>query len=144
MSELILSKESKESKDSRINSCPKLAKFLNSRIVSKDEDYTHTTKVPSRRIKILPEDLDQFYDLYCDSIFSGNFESVTEKCPEIVPIIVDVDFKINAETGKGRKYKPQHLRNIIMVYHEIIEEIVEHPKKEHFICCVMEKSEPSL
>lgn len=121
----------------------RLQKFLKDREVGKNEPFTHTSKIkPMRRYFIEGEDLDQFYDVYNQVIYEGGIAGITEKPEEVVPLIVDVDFRCPLDNGVKRYYKPKHIKELISIYHEIIAEIAEEPNDKMFYCCVLEKTVP--
>lgn len=121
----------------------RLVKFLEDKAVGKNEPFTHVSKIrPCRRININDDDLDDFYEIYNTVISEGGIAGIAEKPAEIVSLIVDIDFRCSLDNGLKRQYKPKHIRDIIGIYHEIIEEITENPDKSTFYCCVLEKSTP--
>jgi P4 family phage/plasmid primase-like protien len=121
----------------------RLIKFLTSLEVGKDQPFTHTSKIkPLRRYYIEGEKLEKFYQVYNQVITEGCIAGITEKPNAVVPLIVDIDFKCTLNNGLQRYYKPKHIREIIQIYHEIIEEIAEEPTEKMFYCCVLEKTEP--
>lgn len=122
----------------------RLVKFLNKREVTRNELFTHTSKIkPCRRYYIEGDDLEQFYDVYNQVIFDGGIAGVTEKPEKVVPLIVDIDFRCPLDNGIKRYYKPKHIREIIGIYQEIIEEIAKKPREKMFYCCVLEKTAPT-
>jgi P4 family phage/plasmid primase-like protien len=121
----------------------RLVKFLNTVEVGKDQPFTHTSKIkPLRRYYIEGNNIEKFYQVYNQVISEGGIAGITEKPEAVVPLIVDVDFKCSLNNGLQRYYKPKHIKDIIQIYHEIIEEIAEEPNDKMYYCCVLEKSSP--
>lgn len=115
--------------------------------ISKDDPkpVTHTSKIkPFRRYHIDNDNIEAFYDNYNQVIWEGGIAGLTEMPEPVVPLIVDIDFKCTTDSGIKRYYRPQHIRDIIQIYHEIIEEITENPTTKMFYCCVLEKKAPTL
>lgn len=122
----------------------RLVKFLSKCEVNKGDPFTHTSKIkPCRRYYIEGDNLDEFYNIYNTVIADGGMAGITEKPPTVVPLIVDIDFRYSIDSLK-RHYTPTHVKNIISIYHEIIEEIVEEPDEKMFYTCVLEKTGPTV
>src|SRR3989337_2171898 len=128
----------------------RLVNFLSTRTVSKNEPFTHTSKIsPCRRFYIAPEDLDEFYDTYNTVVAEKGIAGITEKPEEVCPLIVDIDFRYphkKVRTGDDvepkRLYTRKHVEGIVQIYQEIISEIAEKVTPKMLICCVLEKISP--
>lgn len=121
----------------------RLVKFLRSRETEKGVPFSHTSKIkPCRRYYIGEEDLDEFYEIYNQVIHDGGIAGLTEMPGEIVPLIVDIDFRCTLDNGIKRYYKPKHVKDVISIYQEIIAEIAENPTERMMYCCVLEKTSP--
>jgi len=124
----------------------RIVDFLKKYIVSKGQQFSHTSKIsPLRSYNIPDEDLENFWQIYQEVVAEGGIVGITEKPLEIVPLIVDVDFKCPMEDGLKRYYKPKHIRELIQIYQEIISELVVNPNDENiYTCCVLEKINPTV
>jgi len=123
----------------------RLADFLQAHEVDKNEPFTHTSKIrPLRRYNIPETDIEEFYAIYNQIVNDGGTLGITEKPQDIVPLIIDIDFRCSLDQGIKRYYKPKHIRDIVTIYQEIIAEICVDPKDEYFYCCVLEKTSPSV
>lgn len=123
----------------------RLVNFLKDKTTKKNEPYTHTSKIKPMRSYFIDQDSrDEYYKIYNDVISEGGIAGITEKPEEVVPLLVDIDFKCDLSHGDKRHYKASHIRDIVSIYQEIIAEIVETPKDSYFVCCVLEKSKPKI
>lgn len=121
----------------------RLVNFLKSRKAEKGAPYTHTSKiVPMGRFNIVDKDLDEFYEIYNQVIHEGGVAGITEMPGDVVPLIVDIDFRCTMDHGVKRYYKPKHVKDIVTIYQEIISEIAEKPTERMLYCCVLEKTSP--
>lgn len=124
----------------------RLCKFLKDFEVGKDDPFTHTSKIkPCRRYNIDYTKLESFYKIYNQVVSDGGMAGITEKPEPIVPLIVDVDFRypLSDDGVVKRLYTPKHIKDIISIYHEIINELALEPTEQMFNCCVLEKSAPT-
>ena len=78
-----------------------LRKYLYSRKVTKGEPYTHNSIIDRKQgigyagcFNIPEKDKEEFYQIYCDSIFRGGEQAfLAEKHEELSPILIDIDLR---------------------------------------------------
>jgi len=146
-----ITRKSKKSNENEKSCAPvimekKLKDFLfKHEVYPKNGDiFSHTSKLnPRRSYFISPEEYNTFFDLYNNVINNNGVLGLTEKPENIVPMIVDIDFKYQA-SDLQRVYKTSHVKAIISIYQNIIREITISPSEEMFYCCVLEKNAPVL
>jgi len=92
---------------------------------------------------IAAEELSQFYQLYYDHVFvRKNKEYLTEKQLDTDgPILVDLDFRYNFDVNE-RQHSAEHVSDLIQVYLEELQEILQFTDNVSFPIFVMEK--PSI
>jgi len=80
-------------------------------------DFTHTSIImPRGKYKILGDNLDKFHEIYCQVIKDNGIAGITEKTPNILPLIVDMDFRYELDEPVKRIYTVDHLKKIIKIY----------------------------
>lgn len=124
-----------------------LQKFIEKNSV-KDKNFTHTTiSTPKRKFNVSENQLEEFYKLYIQEIESGKFVSITEKTPELCPVIVDLDFRYkmkNIMYGAQREYTADIVRKVIECFHNTFEEVFDVIDAKAYRCVVLEKDAPRL
>jgi hypothetical protein len=109
---------------------------------------THT-RIPSKELNIyggsyiIPkEELKTFWKLYHAHVFINNKkEYLTEKQLEIGPILVDFDFRYDYNVST-RRHTKEHIQDIIILYLEVLKEILKFVVNKPFDIYVMEKPNP--
>lgn len=125
---------------------PTLLSFLRTvQVDAKVSPHTHTTAQPQGAYNIVDsKDLAEFHRIYNQVIRSGGVATVTEKPLEVVPLLVDIDYRFSLDGGLRRYYTAETVRSLIEVYHDIIDEIVAEPKPHYKYCVVLEKPKPRM
>ena len=121
----------------------KLSQFLQSHKVE-GQIYTHVSMTtPKGKYQISRHDLEEFWDIYRNSIKNkANNVGIAEKPQHYLPILVDIDIKkqINEKDEIPEKlYTQEMLTQVIestQVSHEII---IDNCTDKHLICLVLEK-----
>jgi P4 family phage/plasmid primase-like protien len=122
--------------------------------------FTHVSIChPKEKYSIPRSDLENFWDLYCNFVVenkdTNNYLFLAEKPKEYLPILADVDIKIEEkepppskkevgnESGKReppkKLYTKKQLQSIVEIYQSVIRNIVNDCKDEHLTCFVLEK-----
>ena len=113
--------------------------------VEKGSDFTHTSIVkPSGSFYIPGEKLDEFFKIYTAAMKGGCDLYLTEKPRDIIPILIDLDFRFTKDSvdSINRKYTFDDLKNIANLYIKHIKNIIDTP--EHFKVYIMEKPAPVI
>ena len=91
-------------------------KFLAEHVVEHGQLHTHTSMgKPNGSFFIKHNELDTFYELYDQGLFSGKNLYITERHEEISPMIIDLDFKYEIETFE-RQHTHIHVKKIVNLY----------------------------
>jgi P4 family phage/plasmid primase-like protien len=129
-----------------------VGKFLNSRKVFDDSFYTHTSQLDSDRGKyaIDVSEEDEFWEVYCDrfqELGSDFIAGVSERPREYMPLLVDIDFKFQVESGESfttHFYATRHIEALVKIYMDVIKYVVGNEwNQNHLYCFVLEKSKPA-
>lgn len=114
--------------------------FIQPYQVNKGSDYTHTSIIkPSGSFYIPGDKLDDFYAVYGVAMSSKADLYLTEKPREIMPILIDIDFRYPKDKVV-RRYTAENVKKIAEIYLKHIKTIVNTPDK--FSIYVMEKPAP--
>ena len=95
------------------------------------------------------EDIEDFFNLYCDEIVAGNKVSMIEKHLKFSPIVVDFDFRYTKESKNEanlRIYTKEFVKECISVLYKIIGKYidVETLSIDHNYCYITEKPAPTF
>src|SRR3990172_1247591 len=122
----------------------RLINFLKKRTAVKGTHFTHTSKIqPLRSYNIANEDMAEFWDIYNTVISEKGVAGVTEKPENVVPLIVDVDFRYKVEGDEPKRlYTSMQVEGIVKVYQDIISDIAEEATPKMLLCCLLEKIAP--
>ena len=103
--------------------------FLNEYKVQEKHPHriTHVTMDPVGRYSIIDtQDKRKLFYLYNRAIESGEKVSLLElQIYSHIPVIVDVDLKVDAEMLSPPLYHLGHVQNIVKTFQKILQEIVE-------------------
>ena len=109
-----------------------LADFMKSHIATPGVGFTHT-RIGDKMLNVyggvynIPdEDYPEFWKLYSQHIQSGKLEFLTEKQYSDGPLVVDLDFRYDADTEE-RKHTEEDIENIVSIYAEHLAEMVSGP-----------------
>ena len=115
-----------------------LRKFLDEHPA--DKVWTHTSLAGGKYF-ISDDVIDEFYDLYVESILDGDKQYLTEKSTEIGPIRIDFDFIYDSQVDKHLHTKDQVV-SFVKAYMDNIKEYLVLP--ENVDVFVMEKRRPTF
>lgn len=103
---------------------------------------THTSMIePTGKYQFSRQVLEEFWSHYCDEIYNENyFYGITEKPQQYIPVLADVDLKVDVETYEEEfLYSKETVEKVICVYQEVIREIVEDVSDQNLTCVLLEK-----
>jgi len=119
--------------------------FLNQRDIraEKGNRYTHTSIKPAGTYLIEVSNIEKFWTLYCEQCHDIRL-TITEKPESVMPILCDVDIKIESPIPNEleeipRLYDDTMILSLIQIYKTVLFEILQNLKEEDFLCCVLEK-----
>jgi len=105
--------------------------------------YNYTTiDFPYLSCNIPDDMINDFFDLYADTIMAGKSVTITEKHKEFGPIVLDLDF-IQSKENNQRYYTLKTIKNCIRIYNSIIRKYLNVSDKD-MVAYVLEKDSPSL
>ena len=117
-----------------------LVSFLQEYQVEKGSKFTHTSIYkPSGSFYIPFEKLDTFYGIYENCFNLRHDLHLTEKHAEVSPILIDIDFRYPKTESVSRKHTPEHIKNLLELYSDIISDYVVCDK---IVFYVLEKEGP--
>ena len=123
--------------------------------------YTHTSMIAPKGTFSFPHDgLDNFWETYCNVIFKDKnaIVGINEVTQQFMPIIVDVDIKIDisklsefklphiddvnklgTEGNSGHIYSDEQLRQTVKTYQTTLKKTVRDITEKDLMCVVLEK-----
>ena len=105
--------------------------------------FTHVSMFnPKGKYQMDRNTIDKFWDIYSDNFNSKKtfMYGLAEKPQHYLPILVDVDIKINENDFRGETvYKQSHISSLVEIYQSIIRSLVEDCSEQNLICFVSEK-----
>ena len=114
-------------------------KFLEECIVQSGHSHTSMCN-PKGSYYISGDKLDLFYDYYEKALFNNELH-ITERIPELCPMIIDLDFKYELETFE-RKHTIEHIKKIIDLYvFEICNLFEVEPDDNRLLSFIFERDE---
>ena len=120
-----------------------LFQFLNEYRVQDKHPHriTHVTKEPVGRYSIIDaEDKRKLFYLYNRAFSSGENVSLLElQVYSHIPVIVDVDLKVDGETKDPPLYELNHVQNIVKIFQSVLKDVVVELEMDDLICFLMEK-----
>ena len=92
-----------ESKDER----KKFSSFLDTK-KTQSEYYTFGSINPPGKYTVENNDIEKYWDLYCDAIYFDPMSSftITEKPEPYIPVLADIDVKINIDSPEFKLINP--------------------------------------
>lgn len=124
-----------------------LIDFLKAHQVHNSNDWTHTSiKSPKGSYKINDNELNDFYKLYTTAL-EKNELFITERCPDITPLRVDIDLRIeNKKNIKPAKhfYNKLHYTRLCQEIWKIIKNSIEIDNDKKYNFYLTEKEKPSI
>ena len=127
-----------------------LRKYLTARKVSKGENYTHNS-IWDRKMGIgyggcynIPEkDKEEFYQIYCDSVFrNGENAFLAEKHEELSPILIDIDLRYHKSVSEDRIYNNDFIHEILKLYMKVINNYLIIKEDRERYAFIFEKKKP--
>jgi len=124
--------------------------YIRSLLGEKDSKFSHTSRLKPMGIFLINEkNEDEFYSNYNNHIYSGGIAGITEMPQEVIPLIIDVDFKYPLDDGLPRRYyKPSHISSIVNIYQNIIRNMVDDSQLQEndnmLVAFVLEKNSPQV
>ena len=100
--------------------------------------HTHTSIQPPGKYLIEGPYIEDFWERYCTECHDVRF-TLTEKPEDVMPVVCDVDIKVENDGSDQRLYDDTMVLSLVQVYHKVLFEIVQDLKEEDFLCCVLEK-----
>lgn len=130
--------------ENQLTALQQLEGFLQTLRINRGEAFTHTTKLPSGSYFVPAASLDNFYIYICNAVRKQFVPTVTEKPGPYTPLRVDCDFKSNLEQGTKRQYTERMVQDLIEIYQDEIEKIVnvDDMNDDVITCCLLEKKAP--
>ena len=110
--------------------------------------HTHVSLIqPKGSFQLDRHTLENFWEKYCLIIDTDIHVGIAEKSQHFLPVLVDVDLKIDAtifesinqEIQREHIYTQEHIIKIIEIYHSVLRNIVQDCSDEHLICVLLEK-----
>lgn len=107
--------------------------------------HTHTSMIePLGRFQFNRNDIEIFWELYCDKIYNEKdpIVGITEKSQQYIPILVDVDIKMEeskVESKIEHLYTEDNVLELVQTYQSILRNIIENISDENLTCILLEK-----
>lgn len=106
--------------------------------------HTHVSLIdPKGKFLFSRQIMEDFWKHYCEEIEKKNFVyGLAEKPQQYVPVLVDVDLKIEAADGTDETkpiYGSDQVKNVIEIYQQVIKDIVEDIEDKDVVCVLLEK-----
>jgi phage/plasmid-associated DNA primase len=104
--------------------------------------HTHVSLIqPHGKYQFNRQTLEEFWKNYCDLIESKTFNlGVAEKPQQHVPVLVDIDLKMDVEKFEDDKlYTLEQVKQIIKAYHTVLRSIIEDLQDSNLTCVLLEK-----
>ena len=104
--------------------------------------HTHVSLIqPEGKYQFNRQTLEDFWKYYCDLIEKNKYRfGLAEKPQQYVPILVDVDLKVDVEESDLDKlYTLEQVEEIIKIYQKVLKEIVEDCNDANLVCVFLEK-----
>ena len=107
--------------------------------------HTHTSMIdPIGRFQFNRNDIEIFWELYCDKIYNEKdaVVGITEKSQQYIPVLVDVDIKIEeskVESKVDHLYTEDNVLELIQTYQSILRNIIDDISDENLTCVLLEK-----
>jgi P4 family phage/plasmid primase-like protien len=141
--------------NTRLTMDSKLREFIFSRQERGELFYTHVSQVqPVGRYNITREDTEEFWRIYCDSVYqnTNSISGLAERQSDYSPVLNDTDIKIRYNPQKhktvidnrGRLYRDTHVRKVVSIYQKHLKQIIVDYKPHHGVCFVLEKQHATL
>jgi P4 family phage/plasmid primase-like protien len=137
---------STESKNN--NTIRSISKILRSSRVEEsngDSRHTHVSMInPKGKFVIHSHDkIEEFWNSYC-STYDKSVVGVAEKTPEYIPVVADVDLKIEKKPEwigqEGQHlYTDEQLMQVVNIYQSVLKIILEKVSNDALLCVVLEK-----
>lgn len=111
-----------------------------------EEDHnvaTHVSMIsPKGKFTISRRDYKEFWVSYCDSIEKGKILGIAEQMPIYMPVISDIDIKIENNSSfddKEHLYTNNHVSQLAKIYQQTLKKVLKNVSDEELLCVVLEK-----
>tara|TARA_Y100000996_G_scaffold414633_1_gene406099 strand:- start:516 stop:3245 length:2730 start_codon:yes stop_codon:yes gene_type:complete len=107
--------------------------------------HTHVSMIsPKGKFQLNRQNLEKYWDIYSELLINNKdvdiISGVAEKPQNYLPVLVDVDLKIEDKNESIDKlYKDTHIISTIEIYQSILRNIIEDCSDDNLICIVLEK-----
>ena len=107
--------------------------------------HTHVSLIsPKGKFQFDRNALEEFWKIYLEIVHKSPETSlgIAEKPQHYLPVLVDVDLKMNVDDDDNipeRLYEDPHIISVIEIYQSVLRNIVEDCSDENLICLVLEK-----
>lgn len=107
--------------------------------------FTHNSLIqPRGKYQFNRQSLEEFWRVYCDMVYNSPNPSVgmAEKPQNYLPVLVDVDLKVNAdeyELDEDKLYNEDDVKAVIQTYQSVLRNIVEDCEDSNLVCVFLYK-----
>lgn len=119
-----------------------LTSFLSSHSTM-NEFNSHVSMVtPKGKYIFDREDLEKMWNMYCNDVYNNKYTyGIAEKPENYLPVLVDVDIKIDAEyeTKAEHIYNEKHIKSVVTTYQNILKNILKNCTSKQLTCILLEK-----
>lgn len=128
-----------------MNNYKNLDEFLKIHSTKDNKNITHTRignkelNIYGGKYNIPDEKINEFYKLYHQKVFTQRkLEFLTETPEKVGPILIDLDFRYEADIEE-KQHSSEHIIDIVQLYIEQLQKLIEIKKNEPFSVFVLEK-----
>ena len=105
-----------------------------------DEYHTHVSMShPKGKLVFDRPVVDAFWLEYSNFVYEGETLHLAEKLQGFIPVLVDIDLKVEFTEDKTQLYTVDQLKNIVRNYQDVLKNILADCKPENLYCFVLEK-----
>lgn len=107
--------------------------------------HTHVSMIqPRGKYQFNRQSLEEFWKCYCDTLQRNNnpMVGVAEKPQQYLPILVDVDLKVNTELislESDKLYTYDQVKQLVQIYQSILKKITDECEENDLVCVLLEK-----
>ena len=107
---------------------------------AKNDHHTHVSMgLRKGRYSIDRWQMESFWNSYCDAVSNNVCFGIAEKPLGLLPILVDVDIKVEYNNEMKMLYSKNQVESIIRDYQTVLKEILCNCKSQNLTCFVLEK-----
>ncbi len=127
---------------------PSISKILNENRVDRSF-HSHVSLVsPKGCYQINRQDIEEFWQAYSETVSENpnTVLGIAEKPQNYIPVMVDVDIKIECNEGESIKqlYTNKHVEEIVEIYQSVLRDIIDGITDKHLTCVLLEKKPYSV